>query len=133
MRTPTVHRLRLDAPGAALQGAITPTGFAVVVPERKIMESALGIKERDKRIARVQTKNLGSGAQITFQFRNGVPGYRVRLRKDYVEFLISADEKSATQASEPESGGTRKSSKAKETARADSKKESTSRKRRGDD
>ncbi|HEY6561996.1 MAG TPA: PilZ domain-containing protein [Polyangiaceae bacterium] len=133
MRTPTVHRLRLDAPGAALQGAITPTGFAVVVPERKFMESALGIKERDKRIARVQTKNLGSGAQITFQFRNGVPGYRVRLRKDYVEFLISAEEKSATQASESASGGTRKSSKGKEAARADSKKESTSRSRRNDD
>jgi hypothetical protein len=67
-----------------------------VIPERKVMEGGGTIVERDKRIAKVQTKNLGSGAQITFQFRNGVPGYRVRLRKDYVEFLISAADKSAS-------------------------------------
>lgn len=98
MHTPIVHRLRLDGPGGAIQGAITPTGFSVVIPERKVMEGGSAIVERDKRIAKVQTKNLGSGAQITFQFRNGVPGYRVRLRKDYVEFLISAADKSASTA-----------------------------------
>ena len=89
VRRPTIHRLRLDAPGAAIQGNIDPTGFTVVIPGRKVMESAQGIAKRDKRIARVQTNNLDSGAQIRFRFRDGVPGYRVRLRKDAVEFLVS--------------------------------------------
>ncbi|HMJ12218.1 MAG TPA: PilZ domain-containing protein [Polyangiaceae bacterium] len=134
VRTPIVHRLRLDAAGFALQGAITPTGFAVVIPERKIMESAESIAQRDKRIARVQTKNLGSGAQVTFQFRDGVPGYRVRLRKDYVEFLISAEEKSAAEESDSNSATSRRSSKAKAASnKADSKKDSSSRAKRRDD
>lgn len=93
---PTIHRLRLDAPGAAIQGAIHPTGFTVVIPGRKVMESGRAIARRDKRIARVSTSNTGGGAQISFKFRDGVPGYRVRLRHDFVEFLISAPKKGGT-------------------------------------
>ena len=98
MDTPTIHRLRLDAAGAAIQGAITPTGFTVVIPGRKVMEAGGAIEKRDSRIAKVRTKNAGSGAQISFQFKDGVPGYRVRLRRDYVEFLISAAAHSASDA-----------------------------------
>jgi hypothetical protein len=90
LTTPTVHRLRLDGPGGAIQGAINATGFTVVIPERKLMESGKAIEQRDARIARVKTRNGTSGAQLSFQFKDGVPGYRVRLRKDYVEVLISA-------------------------------------------
>lgn len=90
---PTIHRIRLDSPGGAIQGAINPTGFVVVIPGRKVMESGSAIAKRDKRIARVKTSNGGSGAQITFQFKDGIPGYRVRLRKDFVEFLISEPKK----------------------------------------
>ena len=99
VRTPTIHRLRLDQPGGAIKGAKNPTGFTVVVPGVKVMESARGIKKRDSRIARVRTRNGSYGAEITFQFRNSVPGYRVRLRKDYVEFLISAPKKSGVSSS----------------------------------
>jgi hypothetical protein len=94
VRMPTIHRLRLDAPGGAIQGATDPTGFTVLVPGRKVMESGKPISKRDKRIARVRTSNTSGGAQVAFQFRDGVPAYRVRLRKDYVEFLISAPQKS---------------------------------------
>ncbi len=93
---PTIHRLRLDGPGSAIQGAISPTGFTVVIPGRKVMENGRAIARRDKRIARVRTSNTAGGAQISFKFRDGVPGYRVRLRHDYVEFLISAPRKSST-------------------------------------
>ncbi|MCC6215636.1 MAG: PilZ domain-containing protein [Polyangiaceae bacterium] len=99
LSTPTIHRIRLDGPGSAVQGAITPTGFAVVIPGRKTLEPGTGIMSRDKRIARVRTTNLPSGAQIAFSFRDGVPGYRVRLRRDYVEFLISAPAAKAEPAS----------------------------------
>ncbi len=95
---PTIHRIRLDGPGGAIQGAINPTGFAVVIPGRKVMEDGAGISKRDKRIARVRTTNTGGGAQITFQFKDGIPGYRVRLRKDFVEFLVSEPAKSGSLA-----------------------------------
>jgi hypothetical protein len=90
MREPLIHRLRLDKAGTVIQGAANATGFTVVLPGVKVMESAKGIERRDKRIARIKTKNSTSGAEINFQFRDGIPGYRVRLKKDYVEFLISA-------------------------------------------
>ena len=75
-----------------------PTGFTVLIPGRKVMEGGKQIPKRDERIARVRTNNGSSGAQVTFEFRDGVPAYRVRLRKDYVEFLISAADPKAAPA-----------------------------------
>lgn len=87
---PTVYKLRLDKPGSAIEGAVRPTGFTVLIPDCKVRGSTRTIVKRDHRIARVSKENTSHGAQITFQFRDGVPGYRVRLRHHYVEFLISA-------------------------------------------
>jgi hypothetical protein len=92
LASPVIHRLRLDSAGDALQGAFQPTGFTVVVPNRKVMEQGAGIAKRDPRIARVRTVNTPNGAQITFQFKDGVPAYKARLRRDFVEFLIGAGE-----------------------------------------
>ncbi len=89
---PVIHRLRLDDAGDALQGSFQPTGFTIVVPNRKVMERGDGISKRDPRIARVRTVNTPNGAQITFQFKDGVPSYRTRLRRDYVEVLLGAPE-----------------------------------------
>jgi hypothetical protein len=108
VQSPTIHRLRLDAPGEALQGSFQPTGFTIVVPSRKVMEQGGAIAKRDPRIARVRTVNTPNGAQITFQFKDGVPAYRTRLRRDYVEFLISAPEPkpAASKVSKSKSGKT---------------------------
>lgn len=99
LSTPVIHRLRLDSAGDALQGSFQPTGFTVVVPNRKVMEQGAGIAKRDPRIARVRTVNTPHGAQITFQFKDGVPAYKARLRRDFIEFLIgAADAKSSDKA-----------------------------------
>lgn len=92
MHLPTIHKLRLDGPGTAISGAVNATGFTVVIPGRKVMESGRAIQRRDKRIAQVKTSNTPQGAQLTFQFRDKVPPYRVRLRNDFAEILISAPE-----------------------------------------
>jgi hypothetical protein len=103
--TPVIHRLRLDSAGDALQGSLQPTGFTVVVPNRKVMEQGSGISKRDPRIARVRTVNTPNGAQITFQFKDGVPSYKARLRRDFIEFLIGAPEpKKAAPAPAPAAG-----------------------------
>ena len=90
LQLPTVHRLRLDEPGAGLRGERTPTGFDVIIPGRKTMESGTAIARRDARIAKVTTKNGSEGARISFRFRSDIPAYKVRLRNDFVEFFISA-------------------------------------------
>jgi hypothetical protein len=89
---PTIHRIRLDGVGADLAGAVSSDGFTVVVPGRKAMESGKAIQKRDKRIITVETSNTARGASFKFEFRGAVPPYRVRLRQDFVEFLISAPE-----------------------------------------
>ncbi len=87
---PTIHRIRLDGVGRTLSGAVNQDGFTVVVSGRKAMESGKSIQKRDKRIMVVKANNNARGATVRFEFRGPVPPYRVRLRKDFVEFLISA-------------------------------------------
>jgi hypothetical protein len=95
MNLPTIHRLRLDGRPTKLQGSVTANGFVVKIPGRKVMESPRGIEQRDRRISRVRVNNEPSLAQVSFQFKGPVPAYRVRLRKDFVEFLISAPDKAS--------------------------------------
>jgi hypothetical protein len=94
LHLPTIHRIRLDAPGAEIAGAVEQEGFVVVIPGRKAMESGRAIQGRDKRILKVLASNTAEGARVRFEFRGSVPAYRVRLRNDFVEFLISAPEDS---------------------------------------
>ncbi|HEY2408491.1 MAG TPA: PilZ domain-containing protein [Polyangiaceae bacterium] len=96
IHTPTIYRLRLDGDGSKLQGVIQPTGFVVVIPGRKVMEQGGAIAKRDPRVKTVHTSNSNAGAEVTFKFRDEVPAYRVRLRRDYVEFLISESDKGAS-------------------------------------
>jgi hypothetical protein len=90
MNLPVIHRLRLDAPGDLLQGEKTPNGFSVLIPGRKVMETGASIAGRDARITQVTAKNTPAGARITFRFGKDIPGYKARLRNDYVEFFINS-------------------------------------------
>jgi hypothetical protein len=103
MHMPTIQRLRLDAPGAEIRGVVDPTGFTVLIPDRKLMEQGAAIAKRDARISRIRTTNIPGGAQLRIAFRDGVPGYRVRLRRDYLELLISAPEEKPKTATKTKS------------------------------
>lgn len=94
LHLPIIHRIRLDHPGAALLGEKRSDGFSVVIPDRKALDSGKTIVRADDRIQNVEAKNDATGTRITFRFRSGVPAYKVRLRKNNVEFFISAAEKS---------------------------------------
>jgi hypothetical protein len=97
MHLPTIHRIRLDGPGAAIHGAVDPMGFTVLIPNRKLMEQGAGLAKRDARFARVRTTNTPGGAQVRVAFNNTVPAYRVRLRRDYIELLVSATEETKSE------------------------------------
>ncbi|HVZ33223.1 MAG TPA: hypothetical protein VG963_12405, partial [Polyangiaceae bacterium] len=87
---PVVYRLRLDQAGGSLRGERTPTGFEVTIEGRRVVDSAANIGDRDERIAKVALHNGSQGTRVSFRFRHTIPGYKVWLRKDYVEFLISS-------------------------------------------
>jgi hypothetical protein len=101
MHLPTISRLRLDGAGTELRGEADATGFTVLIPGRKLMEQGAALAKRDPRIARVRTTNTAGGAQVRMTFKDGVPAYRVRLRRDFVELLISAPEEKPKKAAAP--------------------------------
>jgi hypothetical protein len=103
MHLPTISRLRLDAPGSELRGVADATGFTVLIPGRKLMEQGAAIAKRDPRIARVRTTNTPGGAQVRMTFKDSVPAYRVRLRRDMIELLISAPEEKPKKAASEKS------------------------------
>jgi hypothetical protein len=117
MHLPTIHRIRLDGPGAAINGAVDPMGFTVLIPNRKLMEQGGGIAKRDTRFARVRTTNTPGGAQVRIAFKSTVPAYRVRLRQDYVELLISADESKDAKAKDAKAPAKPPAAKAKPAAK----------------
>jgi hypothetical protein len=117
MHLPTIHRIRLDGPGAAINGAVDPMGFTVLIPNRKLMEQGGGIAKRDTRFARVRTTNTPGGAQVRIAFKSTVPAYRVRLRQDYVELLISADETKDAKAKDAKAPAKPPAAKAKPAAK----------------
>lgn len=90
LELPVVYKMKLDAPGGALLGTATATGFKITLPGRKVLDNGRAIEQRDRRILRVRTNNTQAGAEITFQFRGPVPGYKARLQKDRVDFFVSS-------------------------------------------
>ena len=90
LHLPTRHELVLNAPGGGLEGKVEPTGFSVFVPDRKVVGDVLAITRRDPRIVKVTKDNGADGTRVTFQFREAVPAYKVRLREKNLEFFISA-------------------------------------------
>ena len=90
MQLPKIYRLKLNRPGTAIRGTPQEGGFAVLIPGRSAQEDGAAIANGDRRIASVKTDNTSAGVRITFRFRDEIPGYRVRLAGQYVEFLVSA-------------------------------------------
>lgn len=90
MHLPVVYRIKLDKPGTALEGRSQGSGFTVTIPGRKTEGSSSAITKRDDRISEVKMKNGPTGAVVTFVFRSKVPGYKVRLRKSYLEVFVSS-------------------------------------------
>ncbi|HET7541215.1 MAG TPA: PilZ domain-containing protein [Polyangiaceae bacterium] len=121
LRSPTIYRLRLDAPGGKLQGAPLPTGFTVLVPGHKVMEQGGSIAKRDNRISSVRTSNRTEGAEVSFRFRDSIPAYRVRLRRDYMEILLGEGEASEAKAAKDSKDSKDSKAKSSKADKSDSK------------
>jgi len=91
LHLPVIYRLRLDDAGGMLRGERTPTGFEITIPGRRMLDSGASITRRDPRIAKVSTHNNAQGTRVSFRFRETIPAYKVRIRKDIVEFWISSN------------------------------------------
>jgi hypothetical protein len=94
--------IKMDGPIEKIEGASTPTGFTVVIPNRRSLEAAAPLASRDGRIATMRVTNEAHGAELAVTFKDGVPNYQVRAKGDTLEIALAA----AGRASES-SGGAR--------------------------
>ncbi|WP_437818504.1 PilZ domain-containing protein [Sorangium sp. So ce1078] len=92
VRNPTVLKLKMDGPIEELNGAAGAMGFTVSLPDRRALSSGSGLARKDKRIASVRVVNTPHGAEITLQFKDGVPAYKAKARGDRLEIALGRDE-----------------------------------------
>ncbi len=85
---PLIH-LKMDGTIEKLEGAAAPTGFTVRLPDRRSLEPAGPLAQRDARIASIHVSNEASGAELTVAFRDGVPNYQVRAKGDTLEIALA--------------------------------------------
>jgi hypothetical protein len=90
-----VLRLKMDGAIEKIEGATTPTGFSVVIPDRRSLEAAAPLASRDGRIASIRVTNEASGAELAVTFKDGVPNYQVRAKGDSLEILLAPQGKLA--------------------------------------
>ncbi|WP_165374022.1 MULTISPECIES: PilZ domain-containing protein [Sorangium] len=92
VRSPIVLKLKMDGPIKELNGAAGAMGFTVSLPDRRALSSGSGLAQKDKRIASVRVVNTPHGAEITLQFKDGVPAYKAKARGDRLEISLGRDE-----------------------------------------
>jgi hypothetical protein len=85
-----VLHIKMDGVIEKIEGASLPTGFTVVVPNRKSLEAAAPLAARDSRIGSIRVTNEAHGAELTVAFKDGVPNYQVRAKGDTLELVLAS-------------------------------------------
>ena len=94
VKSPTTLRVKLDGDIDGFNGAKGAMGFTVVLPGRRILSSSGELQKKDKRIATFQIVNKPNGAELTIQFKDGVPAYLARAKGDKLEIMLGHEGKS---------------------------------------
>lgn len=123
VKSPVVLRIKMDGDIERINGASGAMGFTVSLPGRRSLSAASELARKDKRVASVNVVNNAHGAEVTVQFKDGVPAFLARAKGERLEIALGTDAKS---------GG----SKSKKVAKADgdhgSKKKASTTKKAGD-
>jgi hypothetical protein len=88
---PSVIKIKMDGAIEGIQGASQPTGFTVVVPNRKSVEPTESLGSKDPRIAAIRVANEAEGAEFSVSFKDGVPNYLVRAHGDVLEMVLAKE------------------------------------------
>ena len=103
-----VLKIKMDGPVGRIQGASQPSGFTVVIPGRKSLDSAGPLASKDPRIAAIRVSNEAAGAELTVTFKDGVPNYQVKAHGDTLEMHLAKSGHAGEKAPEAHSGGHKK-------------------------
>ncbi len=91
VKKPVVLRIKMDGPVEGLNGASGAMGFTISLPGRRSLSSAAELARKDKRIASIHVENRPNGADVSIQFKDGVPPYLAKAKGDVLEIDLGAD------------------------------------------
>jgi PilZ domain len=88
---PVTLKLKMDGPVERINGAAGAMGFTLSLPDRRALSTSQDLARKDKRLASVNVINTSHGAEVTVQFKDGVPAYLARAKGDRLEILLGSD------------------------------------------
>ena len=143
VRNPVVLRIKMDGPVEALNGASGAMGFTISLPGRRSLSASSELARKDKRIASFQVVNNAHGAEVTVQFKDGIPAYRAKAKGDKLEIALgtesrkkvaskSASEKKKAPATKKKADAKKKAPAKKDAPKKDAKKTTAKKKASAD-
>lgn len=104
VKSPVTLRVKLDGDVDGFNGAKGAMGFTIVLPGRRILSSASELQKKDKRIATFQVVNKPNAAELTVQFKDGVPAYLARAKDNKLEIMLGTEGKGKKAVAKAHSG-----------------------------
>ena len=95
VKNPVVLKIKTDGAIEKINGAAGAMGFTVSMPDRRALSNASELARKDKRIASINVVNNAHGAEITVQFKDGVPAYLAKAKGDRLEIALGSEGKKA--------------------------------------
>jgi hypothetical protein len=88
---PVVLKIKMDGPIERITGASGAMGFTLSIPDRRSLSTSHDFARKDKRLALVNVVNTSHGAEVTVQFKDGVPAYRAKAKGDRLEIALGTE------------------------------------------
>jgi len=121
VRSPITLKIKTDGDIETVNGAAGAMGFTISLPGRRVKSSASELMRKDKRIASLNIVNNPTGAEISIQFKDGVPAYMAKSKGNRLDIALGTDAKKVAKAGATKSKkGSKKA--AKKSAKKGSKK-----------
>jgi PilZ domain len=112
VRTPIVLKVKTDGDIETVNGAAGAMGFTISLPGRRVTSKAASeFMRKDKRIASLNIVNNPTGAEISVQFKDGVPAYMAKAKGSRLDIALGTDAKKVAKAGASSKKGSKKSTK----------------------
>lgn len=99
VRSPVVLKIKTDGDIETVNGAAGAMGFTIALPGRKVTSrSTSELMRKDKRIASLNIVNSPTGAEISVQFKDGVPAYVAKAKGSRLDIALGTEAKKIAKA-----------------------------------
>jgi hypothetical protein len=98
VHNPVVLKIKTDGPVETVNGAAGAMGFTISLPGRRALSSPSELARKDKRIASINVVNNPAGAEISIQFKDGVPAYMAKAKGERLDIALGTASKKVAKA-----------------------------------